>query len=154
MTISVRRATAEDQSVISRLVRAARLNPAGLSWQGFVVAEQDGRLVGTAQLRRHPDGALELASLVVEPPARGAGVATSMVDALLQPESSAVYTIIDRRFAGHFARWGFVPVAPVALPRSVRRTLRIGRIVTGVATALRRPRIRLIPLARPAGPRV
>ena len=152
MTISVRRAAVEDQSAISSLVRAARLNPTGLSWPRFVVAEQDGRLVGTAQLRRHPDGALELASLVVEPLARGAGVATAMVDALLQPESSAVYTIIDRRFAGHFARWGFAPVAPVALPRSVRRTLRIGRVVTGVGSALRRSRIRLVPLARPAGP--
>jgi N-acetylglutamate synthase-like GNAT family acetyltransferase len=149
----VRRATPEDQSGITRLVRAARLNPAGLSWQGFVVAEQDGRLVGTAQLRRHPDGALELASLVVEPRARAAGVATSMVNALLQLESSAVYTIVDRRFADHFARWGFAPVTPAALPRSVRRTLRVGRIVTAVATAVRRPRIRLVPLARPAGPR-
>jgi N-acetylglutamate synthase-like GNAT family acetyltransferase len=154
VTITVRRATAEDQPSVSAIVRRARLNPSGLAWAAFVVAELDGRLVGTAQLRRHPDGALELASLVVEPAARRAGVATSMVDALLQPESSAVYTIVDRRFAGHFARWGFAPVAPAALPRSVRRTLRIGRIVTAVGATVRRPRIRLVPLARAAIPRV
>jgi N-acetylglutamate synthase-like GNAT family acetyltransferase len=150
MVISVRRATAGDQAAITGLVRRARLNPAGLAWPGFVVAEQDGRLVGAAQLRRHPDDALELASLVVEPPARTAGVATSMVDALLEPETTAVYTIIDRRFTHHFARWGFAPAAPAELPPSVRRTLRIGRLVTGVASTLRRPRIRLVPLARPA----
>jgi N-acetylglutamate synthase-like GNAT family acetyltransferase len=154
VTISVRRATAEDQSVISRLVRAARLNPAGLAWPGFVVAEQDGRLVGAAQLRRHPDDALELASLVVEPYARGAGVATSMVDALLERETGIVYTIIDRRFARHFTRWGFAAAAPADLPRSIRRTLGIGRIVTGIATTLRGPRIRLVALTRPPVPRV
>ena len=150
----MRRATAEDQSVIRQLVRAARLNPAGLAWPGFVVAEQDGRLVGAVQLRRHPDDALELASLVVEPEARGAGVATSMVDALLERETGIVYTIIDRRFARHFVRWGFAPAAPAELPRSIRRTVRIGRIVTGIATTFRRPRIRLVALARPAVPRV
>ena len=153
VTISVRRATAGDQEEITRLVRAARLNPAGLAWPAFVVAEDDGRLVGAAQLRRHPDAAVELASLVVDGPARGAGVATSMVDVLLETETAPVCTIIDRRFTGHFARWGFAPVTPDKLPRSIRRTLRIGRIITGVATTLRRPRIRLVPLARPAAPR-
>ena len=153
VTISVRRATAGDQEEITRLVRAARLNPAGLAWPAFVVAEDDGRLVGAAQLRRHPDAAVELASLVVDGPARGAGVATSMVDVLLETETGPVHTIIDRRFAGHFARWGFTPVPPAELPRSIRRTLRIGRIITGVATTLRRPRIRLVALVRPATPR-
>jgi N-acetylglutamate synthase-like GNAT family acetyltransferase len=148
VAISVRRATAEDQAAITAMVRSARLNPSGLAWPGFVLAEQDGRLVGIAQLRRHPDDAVELASLVVEPAARRAGVATSMVDALLATESGLVYTIVDRRYGDHFARWGFTPVDPAALPGSVRRGLRIGRVVTAVASLVRRPRIRLVPLAR------
>jgi N-acetylglutamate synthase-like GNAT family acetyltransferase len=151
VTISVRRATAEDQDGITGIVRRARLNPSRLAWPGFVVAVDDGRLVGTAQLRLHPDGAVELASLVVEPAARRAGVATSMVDALLAQEARPVYTIIDQRYAAHFQRWGFTRVPADALPRSVRHVLRIGRVVTGVASALRKPRIRLVPLIRPAG---
>jgi len=150
VTITVRRATVGDQAGITALVRGARLNPRGLSWPAFVVAEDGGRLVGVAQLRRHPDGALELASLVVERAARGAGVATSLVDALLATEPGVVHTIVDRRYAGHFERWGFTLVGAPQLPRSIRRTLRIGRIVTGVASVLRRPPIRLVPLVRPA----
>jgi N-acetylglutamate synthase-like GNAT family acetyltransferase len=150
VTITVRRATADDQAGITALVRGARLNPRGLAWTAFVVAEDGGRLVGTAQLRPHADGALELASLVVDPGARGAGVATSLVDALLETERRPVHTVVDARYAGHFERWGFAPVAAGDLPRSIRRTLRVGRVVTGLASVVRRPPIRLVPLVRSA----
>jgi amino-acid N-acetyltransferase len=112
------------------MVRRARLNPAGPHWEQFVIGERDGRAVGVAQLRRHSDGTKELASLVVEPGAREHGIATQMVDALLADETAAVYALIDRRFAGHFARWGFRQVGPGALPRPVTRTYLIGRAVT------------------------
>jgi amino-acid N-acetyltransferase len=146
----VRRARPDDQPVITAMVRRARLNPAGLQWEQFVVGERDGRAVGVAQLRRHPDGAKELASLVVEPGARGHGIATHMVDALLAGETAAVYALIDRRFADHFARWGFGQVGPSELPRSVARTYVIGRAVTTLGSLLRRQRIRIVPVLRPA----
>jgi amino-acid N-acetyltransferase len=146
----VRRARPDDQPVITAMVRRARLNPAGLHWEQFVVGERDGRAVGVAQLRRHPDGAKELASLVVEPRARGHGIATQLVDALLAGETAAVYALIDRRFAGHFARWGFRQVGPGELPRSVSRTYLIGRAVTTLGSLLRWQRIRIVPLLRPA----
>lgn len=131
------------------MVRRARLNPAGLHWEQFVVGERDGRAVGVAQLRRHPDGARELASLVVDPGARGHGIAAQMVDALLAGETAAVYALIDRRFTGHFARWDFRQVAPSELPRSVSRTYLIGRAVTTLGSLLRRQRIRIVPVLRP-----
>ena len=83
----VRPATADDQADITRLVHQARLNPRGLDWLGFVIAEADGATVGVAQVRRHPDGSRELASLVVLPEHRGHGVAGSMIDALLVDET-------------------------------------------------------------------
>jgi N-acetylglutamate synthase-like GNAT family acetyltransferase len=132
------------------MVRRARLNPAGLHWDHFVVGERDGGAVGVAQLRPHVEGAKELASLVVEPGARKHGIATQMVDALLTDETAAVYALIDRRFVGHFARWGFRQIDPKELPRSVYRTYRIGRVVTSLAGLLRRQRIRIVPLLRPA----
>jgi amino-acid N-acetyltransferase len=146
--ITVRRARAEDQPVISVMVRRARLNPANLHWERFVVAEGDSRTVGVAQLRRHSDGATELASLVVEPDARRHGVAAQMVDALLAEEREPVYTLIDRRFVEPFTRWGFAPVDPSQLPRSISRGYRIGRVVTGAGSVLRRQRIRIVPLLR------
>src|SRR5690348_9665673 len=63
----VRRARPDDQPVITAMVRRARLNPAGLQWEQFVVGERDGRAVGVAQVRRYSDGTKELASLVVSP---------------------------------------------------------------------------------------
>lgn len=147
--ITVRRARDTDQPVIRAMVRRARLNPADLHWERFVVAERDSRTVGVAQLRRHPDGATELASLVVEPDAQRQGVAVQMVDALLADEQAPVHALIDRRFVGHFARWGFAPVGPRQLPRSVARNYRIGRIVTTLGSVLRRRRIRIVPLLRP-----
>ena len=146
----MRRARRDDQPVITALVRRARLNPAGLHWEQFVIGERDGRAVGVAQVRRHSDGAKELASLVVEPGARGHGIATQMVDVLLADETAAVYTLIDRRFAGHFARWGFRQVGPSELPRSVFRTYMIGRAVTTLGSLLRWQRIRIVPLLRQA----
>jgi len=149
--IRVRRARAEDQPAISALVRRARLNPANLRWDGFVIAEHDRRVVGVAQLRRHVDGATELSSLVVEPDVRRQGVARRMVDALLADERGPVYTLIDRRFVQHFTRWGFAPVDPSQLPRSMSRGYRIGRVVTAVGSVLLRQRIRLVPLLRRVG---
>jgi len=148
--VVVRRARPDDQPVITAMVRRARLNPAGLHWEQFVVGERDGRAVGVAQLRRHPDGAKELASLVVDPGARGHGIAAQMVDALLAGETAAVYALIDRRFAGHFAHWDFRQVDPSELPRSVSRTYLIGRTVITLGSLLRRQRIRIVPVLRPA----
>jgi len=127
-----------------------RLSPAGLHGEQFVVGERDGRAAGVARLRRHSDGTNELASLVVEPGSREHGSATQMADALLAGEATAVYALIDRRFAGHLARWGFRQVAPSELPRSVFRTHMTGRAVTTLASLPRWQQTRNVPLLRPA----
>jgi N-acetylglutamate synthase-like GNAT family acetyltransferase len=149
--VEVRRATAADQEAIAALVRAARLNTRGLDWPGFVVVAdaESGDLVGVAQIRVGPDAARELASLVVVPAARGHGVATRLVDALLPDDrGGVVYAVVDRPYVGHFARWGFAPVPPGALPPSVARTYRVGRVITTLLSPLARRWIRLVPIAR------
>jgi amino-acid N-acetyltransferase len=145
----VRHATAGDQTAISRLVHQARLNPRSLDWRRFVIAEAAGAPIGVAQLRRHPDGSRELASLVVLAEHRDRGVAGRMIDALLNDEPGPVFTLVDRRYAQHFTRWDFHPVDPADLPRSIARQLRIGRLVTAIGSLLLRRRIRLLPLRRP-----
>ncbi|HET7280133.1 MAG TPA: GNAT family N-acetyltransferase [Dermatophilaceae bacterium] len=144
----IRRAVEADQRAITDMVRDARLNPRSLDWDRFVVAEADGELVGVAQMRQHPDGSQELASLVVQPSARGGGVASDLIDALLADRAGQVFMLVDRKFANHYQRWGFRPVAAAGLPRSVRRQYRIGQIVTGIGSLLLRRRIRLVPLRR------
>jgi N-acetylglutamate synthase-like GNAT family acetyltransferase len=150
MGSGIRRAVEDDQPAITRMVRAARLNPRGLHWSGFVVAEDGGDLVGVAQVRAHSDGSRELASLVVRPGVRGRGIATAMVDALLAGETRPVFTIVDHRYAAHYERWAFHPVAATGLPPSIRSQYRMGRVVTSVAPLVVRRRIRLVPLRRQA----
>ncbi|HEX6871036.1 MAG TPA: GNAT family N-acetyltransferase [Micromonosporaceae bacterium] len=148
MRVDVRGAAAADQPTIIALVRQARLNPRHLHWARFVVAEHRGEVIGVAQVRRYPDGARELASLVVQPGQRGHGVAAAMIDRLLADETGEVYALIDRRYVAHFRRWAFAPVVPSELPRSVRRVFRVGRVITGLASVLRREQIRIVPLRR------
>jgi GNAT superfamily N-acetyltransferase len=107
--VVVRRARPDDQPVITAMVRRARLNPAGLHWEQFVVGERGGRAVGVAQLRRHSDGTKELASLAVEPGAREHGIGTQMVDALL---GAAIRRCGGVRLAACTARGRPVPAVP------------------------------------------
>jgi N-acetylglutamate synthase-like GNAT family acetyltransferase len=152
--VEVRPGREQDQAAITTMIRRARLNPADLQWPHFMIAEQDGQIVGVAQVRVHPDGANELASLAVAPASRGNGVATRLVDALLRDQTADVYTLVDRRFVDHFRRWDFEWIGAAQLPRSVRRVYRIGRLVTALASVLVRRRIRIVPLRRQgiAGP--
>ena len=77
---TLRPANAADFPAIKYLVRSARINPTGLKWSRFVVAENDlGEVIGCGQIKPHKDGSYELASLVVEENYRGQGIARSLV---------------------------------------------------------------------------
>lgn len=152
MAVLIRRATATDQAAITELVRAARINRRGLDWRRFMVAEDAGQVVGAGQVRLYPDGSRELASGAVRPAYRGRGVGRRLAEALLADESGPVYLLVDRRHAGHYARLGFRPVEPGALPPALARTYRRGRLVTALLSILRWRPIRIVALRRDAVP--
>jgi GNAT superfamily N-acetyltransferase len=85
--ITIRPATEDDHDAITRLVHDARLNPNGLDWRRFVVADEGGRIVGCADLKIHRHGTRELHLLAVEPARRGAGIGSRFVEALLGEEA-------------------------------------------------------------------
>src|SRR5688572_30369592 len=111
MTITIRRATAQDQEAIRLLVNGERLNPTGLDWRNFLVADDGWHVVGAVQMRKHRDGSHELGSLVVARPARGQGIAAALIDALLQRETGRVQMVTDGAFGAHYRRWGFECIA-------------------------------------------
>jgi N-acetylglutamate synthase-like GNAT family acetyltransferase len=152
VTPVIRQARAADQADITALVRRARLNPRGLHWARFLVADDDDRIVGVAQVRLHSDGARELASLVVEPEYRGYGLAGRLIDGLLSGDDGRMHMLVDRPFANHYRRWGFYPTSPRSLPGSMSRQYRIGRAVTSIGSLILRRRIRIVPLERDPGP--
>jgi N-acetylglutamate synthase-like GNAT family acetyltransferase len=147
----IRQAVAMDQVAIVELVHSERLNPNGLAWQNFVVAVQGHTLVGAVQMRQHPEGSLELGSLVVRRDHRGHGIAGRLIGALLAQHPGRVHVITRSTNAAHYRPWGFVRIEPRAAPRTVRRQRLIGQMVSVISLLTgRRPR-RLVILRREPG---
>jgi amino-acid N-acetyltransferase len=148
----VRNASETDQRAIVDLVRSERLNPNDLDWRRFAVATLGGIVVGAAQMRRHPDRACELGSLVVEPGLRGQGIAARLIEHLLSRphgDGAPTHVVTAARNARHYRRWDFRRISLGAAPRSVRRNYLLGQILGGLHALLRgRPPRRLVILRR------
>ncbi|MBL8046163.1 MAG: hypothetical protein JNL09_06465, partial [Anaerolineales bacterium] len=54
--IFYRPATAADMPAIRAIIREAEINPLGLKWQNFLVAEEADAVVATGQIKAHGDG--------------------------------------------------------------------------------------------------
>jgi amino-acid N-acetyltransferase len=146
--IGFRRATEPDQPAIRALVHGERLNPIGINWPNFLVADIGGRIVGAAQIRKHSDGSRELGSLVVAKDMRGHGIASRLVDALLAEEREPVWLITPESRANIYHPWGFQPIEPAEAPVKVRHNYRMGRLASVISLLLRRPIRRLVILER------
>ena len=146
--IAIRRATAWDRQAICTLVHGERLNPTGLNWQNFLVAEVDGRIIGAVQMRKHSDGSRELGSLVVSKEARGHGIASRMIDAMLADHHEPVWMITAETYAGAYTRWGFEAIEARMAPAKVRRNHLMGSLARIVSFFKRRPMRRLVILER------
>jgi amino-acid N-acetyltransferase len=146
--VGFRPATEQDQQAIKALVHGERLNPIGIHWPNFVVAAMAGRIVGAVQIRKHSDGSRELGSLVVAKDQRGHGIASRMIDRLLEDEREPIWMITSESHAEIFARWGFERIEPAAAPVKVRFNWRMGRLARIISFFMRQPKKRLIILER------
>jgi amino-acid N-acetyltransferase len=146
--VGFRPATEQDQQAIRDLVRAERLNPTGINWPNFMVADMAGRIVGAVQIRKHSDGSRELGSLVVAKDHREHGIASRMIDTLLADEREPVWMITSEPYAKAYARWGFERIEPAAAPVKVRFNYRMGRLARIVSFFRRLPMRRLVILER------
>ncbi len=111
------------------MVRGARLNPMGLRWQRFLVAEDETGIVGAIQIRSH-DGTLELASLVVREDQRGRGIGSQLIQALIAQSPGSLYLFCRSQLEGYYARFGFHAIGVQEAPPSLRMRYAIGRIIT------------------------
>ena len=85
-------ATAIDQKAIRQLVRQVGINPTGLKWRNFlVVKDENGRLLGSGQLKPQRDGSIELASIAVDASYRQQGLARQIIEALLTRQVSPIW---------------------------------------------------------------
>ncbi len=133
MAFTIRWANALDEQAIKALVRSAGINPFGIHWQHFLVAEDAGRIIGIGQIKVHSDGSRELASIATVPDRQGQGVATAIIEALLQADAATgtapLYLTCRSHMTPFYERFGFRKVErPADMPSYFRRLMRAGRV--------------------------
>lgn len=136
LKINLRPATEADAPVIRELVHLGRINPTGLDWQRFLLAESpEGVVVGCGQIKPHRDGSYELASIVVHPDWRGRGVARRIIEALLAVHPDDLYLMCRSELGSLYEKFGFYAVQPDEMPRYFRRISRLAGLFEGLARA-------------------
>ena len=128
LAVTLRRATPSDQPVIRRLVHQARLDPTGLNWPAFIIAEHNGAIVGVGQVRPYPN-CRELGSLVVREDLRGRGIGGQIIRALLAEERGTVYLECRDRLVPYYARFGFVEIPWRSAPMPLRFKAGLGNLL-------------------------
>ena len=129
MSYSLRPATADDQSTIVALIHEVGINPMSLDWPRFVVAVEDGQVIGCGQIKPHRD-CRELASIAVRPERQAQGVGSAIVWALLARETGPLYLICRRHRQRYYERFGFARIGWSELPGSFRPLYAIGAPLT------------------------
>ncbi|GAB4492261.1 MAG: hypothetical protein Fur0016_26110 [Anaerolineales bacterium] len=128
--VKLREAVEADFPAIRALVRQTGINPLGLDWSRFIVAESlAGGFIGCGQLKPHSDGSLELASLAVVPAWRGKGVARLIIQALMAKAPRPLYLTCRGALGPFYEKFGFRVLRPDEMPPYFRRLSRLAGIV-------------------------
>lgn len=125
----VRPATARDARRIRSLIWQVLINPVGLDWRRFILAEaEDGSLVACGQIKPHGDGTRELASVAVAPAWRGRGAARAIIERLLEKENGPLYLTCRSRLGPLYQKFGFASISWEDAPPYFRRILPLRRL--------------------------
>jgi N-acetylglutamate synthase-like GNAT family acetyltransferase len=133
---SLRPAVDADLPLIREWVRDNGINPLGLDWERFTVAETSrDQVIGCVQLKPHRDGTLELASLVVAENWRGRGVARALVEHVLADHSGSanhngsLYVMCRSGLGPLYEKFGFRELEEEEMPRYYRRITKLAGII-------------------------
>lgn len=148
MSLTIRPALQADQETIVSFIRQARINPRNLHWENFMVAEENGQVVGIRQVKVHSQGTREVASGFVLPEFRRRGISARLMNELLARETGPLYTMVNEKRAAYYEQFGFRRVDVGQLPSDFRKEYWIGRIVTTLMSLFRKERVKIVPLRR------
>jgi amino-acid N-acetyltransferase len=122
----LRQATEADFPAIKRLIQLVGINPMSLDWRRFLIAvDASDRLLGCGQLKPHGKELVELASIAVEPDHRNRGIASAIIDHLLQRAPRPLYLICRSPLGTYYERWGFRSLELNEMPTYFRRLARL-----------------------------
>jgi N-acetylglutamate synthase-like GNAT family acetyltransferase len=125
-SLVMRRATTDDAPTLIALVRDAGLAVPGLvdHLDAFLVAERDGRTVGTIGLELRGTDAL-LRSAVVASEERGSGIGGALFGALLdlaRDEKVVTLYLLTTGAEQYWARHGFTRITRDDIPEAVKQS--------------------------------
>jgi amino-acid N-acetyltransferase len=148
MKANIERAHARDTTHILRLLEENELTTDGLldHLATILVARLGDRIVGTAALEIHSDGAL-LRSVAVSSEFRGQGIGAALVQSAMQvAEEQSLRDVYLLTFTAehYFVRLGFELLDRGDVPDAVRTSVQFTRACPSTALAMRR---RLMPPA-------
>ena len=129
MPVTIHTASEDDQFVITEIVRAARINPRDLDWQRFLLAQWGQDIIGVGQIKPHPDGSRELASLAVVSEWQGNGVGGMLIRALLSRETGPLHLMCVAEREQYYECFGFQRLDQQAMPPYFRRFVRIAPVI-------------------------
>lgn len=126
MNFTLRPAVKQDAPAIRRLIWRARINPTRLDWRHFTLAvDENGKLLGSGQIKPHRDGTKELASIAVQPEARHRGIASAIVAHLLAENPPPLYLICTSPLGVFYQRFGFVELDVEDMPPELKANWRL-----------------------------
>ena len=131
MEFSLRPALDTDIPAIYELVREGRINPTGIDWMRFMLAETaEGDVIGCGQLKPHKDGSMELASIVVTEAWRGKGVARAIIEDLIQKNDGPLYLMCVSDNGPMYEKFGFRAVEDEDhMPKYFRRVSKMAAFI-------------------------
>jgi N-acetylglutamate synthase-like GNAT family acetyltransferase len=129
----IRPATEADFPAIKALIHHVGINPMGLAWERFlVIVDEYGSLVGCGQVKPHGDGTRELASIAVVEFWRGQGLASQIINRLLDENPGRLYLTCRAHMGAFYERFGFREVTEAELTSYYRRLQRLAGILRRV----------------------
>jgi N-acetylglutamate synthase-like GNAT family acetyltransferase len=150
MPILIRPARKEEQEAIVALIQQAKISPRNLHWEHFLVAEEDGKIIGTRQVRIHKEGTREVGSGYVLPAYRHQGISAQLMNEILNREKGTLYLMCRDKWMPYYERFGFRQIAVDQLPADFRKEYRIGKLITSVISLFMKDKVRILPMKRSA----
>lgn len=148
MPTTIRPAVEADQPTIVSFIHQAKINPRNLHWERFLIAEENGKIVGIRQVKIYKNGTREVASGFVLPEYRRQGISAQLMEAILAIESGPLYLMCRDRRTYYYEPFGFRQLEVNQLPADFKKEYRIGRIVTTLLSMFSKDKVRIVPMKR------
>ena len=148
MAISIRPARQEDQQTIVSYIRQAKINPRNIHWERFLVAEENGKVVGIRQVKIHARGTHEVASGFVLPEYRRQGISARLMNEILSRGKGTLYLMCRDKRTPYYEQFGFRQVDTNQLPSDFGKEYRLGIMITTLISVFGKDKVRIIPMRR------